>query len=1409
MSLTIKFLSFYFLILIIPFNVILAQNKLDHLCDESSPCAEGDLVAFAVDLDNKEGEKLQINWSYGDGKTETNNHTQEIHRYLQQGSYQIQAQIKGNQGLSKNLSTTIQIKNVLPVINRIRYRLINPIKNEYQFTAEVYDPGADDLQYNWFFGDGSTYSATNVNHAIHSYKSLEKRMVRLKVSDDEGETIHETYIYPSISKFEAKLSGAFSGNFSGEVRPMTTVFLAATQDGCDYAFILYDDQRLMEMGFIVEGSQIENIFQSDWQVPKGKGNGWFTKYTSRADYLSVKSSMNVNNFSRAILEGLGAGTAKYLPKNQFTNQQDTIKKQVQDKMKTSLGYDPGGNKEVLQYSEEKGETIYFGNVAYVNGAIRGDKQRNSLNINFKLTFSSEENSEVTAEGTVLLDIAEGKQMGILMANQCGLDEETPFEVYDHLPEPNVTMIDFEQPKIKVRFTDIIQANTVNEHTFKVGIKGANDEIQAIPGEIIVEGDTLVFLPEKPLLDAMRYDVWLKGGENGIKSRKDIGMQVEDYDWSFETFLNFDRFNVKGIQIPFSPAIDVHLSAQLTQVTTGAKLIPNKNTMVAVEVKWWPRKDTPRKSQLYNLHGKVSIEDAVGKVLIKDYNYNFYNQENFTKEDKRKGKHRLEIFGLEADKSWQSPLKVSITFWKPYKDGKDEDWKIHTLIPFQMAKSYKKTLRIQPYYLIPPTNMDKKELSRDLGLTKQVITQAETYIQQIFPFSKVEIDHILPTIKLTRLDYLRYNNSIEADIDKLIASYFAIGDVMKGKTTISFIDNLTSRNRNNFFHNYFYDQLKAQTSKNADLILAFHPKGHGINALGSAMVNLNKANSNPGFIFMTTQTAVDSSTSSIAHELGHCMGLSHLPNVNDDKERSLLKKSNIKKLFEKNPTEGYLIQPNNRNGLVKSSMLGNEEDENIYPLMYPKVVKPTEAFLTNKHYHKLLEKYEDYYAYKPTLDWNYFSTMASMDTEMIAEEKPKTVLIQTLAASDGSGIALFPFQEMNTKSIPRSGLSSAWQINLKNKHGTLLSSYGLSPNNNLHYCQLLSKQTASKNTGVEINYLSVPIILEKEATQLIITHQGKEILTVNKSTNTPTVAFKEKPSLKNEVVKVNWNGTDKDGDNLWYSLYYTNGENEAWKPLVFSTTETELSINLDQLAPGPDPSLKLVVTDGWHHTITTTSLKLFPSLQVDCENCTTQKPISRNKIFELTLNSPLKTKYLTPEYFQLSSNGNPVETVVTQITAKKIQVKARNSFNYQTSIRLTVKKGIEDIFNNILLDNRQWNFTSIQDTFPPIIHYKEPVENRQTGSTKAQIRFTISRDVDKTTINAENILVETNGKLLSGTIKFLGDRASTPQWNGVVPEFPPNTTIKVKLRGIRDVNGNELSPYYWKFQTPSMTRLKWK
>ena len=150
-------------------------------------------------------------------------------------------------------------------------------------------------------------------------------------------------------------------------------------------------------------------------------------------------------------------------------------------------------------------------------------------------------------------------------------------------------------------------------------------------------------------------------------------------------------------------------------------------------------------------------------------------------------------------------------------------------------------------------------------------------------------------------------------------------------------------------NGYVPELSARSK--ADMALAFFPhnKPSGGKLLGG---HTSARFPNLGVLaFAVSDTPEHQSryVNGVVHEMGHVLGLDHVPTV-DDPERSDFKSlRNGGATFWFGGIEGFRMEPSGLAGYNKSSVEGNEESASLVPLMAPMTMDREQAFIARHQY----------------------------------------------------------------------------------------------------------------------------------------------------------------------------------------------------------------------------------------------------------------------------------------------------------------------------------------------------------------------------------------------------------------------------------------------------------------------------
>lgn len=148
----------------------------------------------------------------------------------------------------------------------------------------------------------------------------------------------------------------------------------------------------------------------------------------------------------------------------------------------------------------------------------------------------------------------------------------------------------------------------------------------------------------------------------------------------------------------------------------------------------------------------------------------------------------------------------------------------------------------------------------------------------------------------------------------------------------------------------------------------------------------------------------------------------------------------------------------------------------------------------------------------------------------------------------------------------------WSIVLVGLQGDL-SSYQFSPN-------ILTDSEETPGTPAVISEV-VP--WEPGTIRVEIRYQGQPVASRNISAHAPTVNLTAPlagSTLPNGLFPVTWTGDDQDGDQLTYSVLYSNDGGATWQTMAVNLSGNSLQLDGRQLPGGSDCQIRVIVTDGF-------------------------------------------------------------------------------------------------------------------------------------------------------------------------------------------------------------------------------------
>ena len=146
----------------------------------TSPTTQDNIQFTDTSYDN-DGSIVAWQWNFGDGTS--SNEQNPIHRYEDDGIYNVTLTVTDNDGATSTIWKLITVENMPPVANFF-YSPSNPrVSDVIYFYDESYDSDGEIISWFWRFDDGSVSYKRNPSH---KYNASGTYYVILTVRDDDG-----------------------------------------------------------------------------------------------------------------------------------------------------------------------------------------------------------------------------------------------------------------------------------------------------------------------------------------------------------------------------------------------------------------------------------------------------------------------------------------------------------------------------------------------------------------------------------------------------------------------------------------------------------------------------------------------------------------------------------------------------------------------------------------------------------------------------------------------------------------------------------------------------------------------------------------------------------------------------------------------------------------------------------------------------------------------------------------------------------------------------------------------------------------------------------------------------------------------------------------------------------------------
>jgi len=209
---------------------------------------EGDLLTFSGSATDPGGVPVSYSWDFDDGTPDGLGASVQ-HAFMDEGTYSVRLTASDG-GVQSSQVETVTITNVAPVIDSITIPTVYEGGGVTLFAA-VTDPGDDDIEYTWDFGDG-TPTGENAS-TVHTWAQSGTYTVNLLVSDGDGGLDSASQVVDVLNAAPQVLSMVSPNGQEGEPIDLSVI---AIDPGGDAFTITWD----FGDGSVGSGSEVQHTW---------------------------------------------------------------------------------------------------------------------------------------------------------------------------------------------------------------------------------------------------------------------------------------------------------------------------------------------------------------------------------------------------------------------------------------------------------------------------------------------------------------------------------------------------------------------------------------------------------------------------------------------------------------------------------------------------------------------------------------------------------------------------------------------------------------------------------------------------------------------------------------------------------------------------------------------------------------------------------------------------------------------------------------------------------------------------------------------------------------------------------------------------------------------------------------------
>lgn len=722
----------------------------------------------------------------------------------------------------------------------------------------------------------------------------------------------------------------------------------------------------------------------------------------------------------------------------------------------------------------------------------------------------------------------------------------------------------------------IHADSLNSSTVMLSTRDASGGYIFVPLELSLETpERLRIQPLEPLLPAVIYDLEIVSGEEGLRGRDSEVLQ-EDFRMSLSTAVNPDTLE-----------LDIH------QVARNATLVHGKPAAARLFFEWEEDEDIHPLWQVLTADVEVEILDEEEKPIFPKTTGKVTRPDQLTKEDRRLGKHSLDVFGWTPGAAREPRGAVALVRpEEPYPEDTEPEPHIAEQ---SLAYAERHASRMSFDYFIAEHSewAENGPDDQTVGLIARAAQKDREFSNQWLPVARVT-------------GHYRGRYSLKDTVCQVPGLEWVVCE-----EGFAFWDSPTNLSRQGDFSallQLFHEHIAARSS--ADIMVSYHPPASGgggqtkgsfkqpeslrrpadepywfgdpdpsmhdmlhADATGQNMIVMSTARL--GRKGATRPGVLDAPL--VAHEFGHVFGLPHTPYANDASHRQSICGSGYETVAQ--GIDGMRIDLGGSHGWQKSSKDGNAQTHKpLLNLMFPCIWEPhADYWIDGNQYEWLVERlpgmlqqtrargrasvspsapeHARYAWLLDTLLNNTIGRRAHADTS-----DTQWLLVSGLVSAEHA--ALLPSVTVNAPR-PSIGGQGHLQVRIEDAGGKLLAQTDVGP---------------EKSSPGRLHAFSATLPVRGQPARISLMREGKLLaeLRAKPGLKAPTMLSHAPGAVFRAGDTLVWKGDGNMG--LTYSVRFS-PDGQAWSTLGTFLADAQFTPDPAALAPGPAAAFEISVHDG--------------------------------------------------------------------------------------------------------------------------------------------------------------------------------------------------------------------------------------